>query len=304
MVVTRYDIFAELRVEHSDFLHGNLEHIGYLLEVDTLRHLYGIGDKRVFDQCGLDAVTVVIIHHIVCGDECGEIAAGFGEKIVVNFPEVFFASAGTAQGFVNIAGAAVVGSDGKRPVTVYSVELLEVFHGVVRGQARVAALVHERIHLKAEIKGRSRHELPETHGPGARYGVGVDGAFYHRQILKLQRHFLLHELFHEYAAVIVVKGEHVAHKVAALAQIHVDELAYNLVVGHLYLGGEAGEEVFVFGCIADVAGAVGGCFYGEVFKVIVFAELASLGLEAFGGHHIIVGDGVLYVEYRRPRMQG
>ena len=101
-----------------------------------------------------------------------------------------------------------------------------------------------------------------------------------------------------------MKGEHVAHKVAALAQIHVYELAYNLVVGHLYLGGKAGEKIFVFGCIAYVAGAVGGRFYGEVFKVIVFAELASLGFEAFGSHHIVVGDGVLYVEDRWPRMQG
>ena len=306
VVVAGDYILAKLRIEHPYLLDRYVEHLGNLVEVNTVGHLHGVGHELLLHHGGLQSEAVVIVHHKVGSDESWQIAASLCGEEIVDLPEIFFAATGASERFVDIARAAVVGGDGERPVVVDVVELAEVFGCCGRRLAWVAALVYERVYLKAESACRGGHELPETNRSRAAHGIGLDGALDHRQILQFERHVLFGELLDKYVAVVVVEGYHIGHKSAATGEIHVDKPSHDLIVGHLHLGRESREQLGIL-----LGGAGGrGCGVdhlhplGEIFEVEIFLKLAGCSLEAFGSYDIGVGDRMFDVENRHGGRSG
>ena len=128
--VARNLILAVLRVEHAELLHRDVEHRRYLLEMHSLVHVDCVGKNRPTCKRFSEVVVLVISHHIVCRDKRRHISARFLRQIEIYVPEILLlvgSSSGAAQSLVHIARTAVVGSDGKRPVTIDVVKLLKVF---------------------------------------------------------------------------------------------------------------------------------------------------------------------------------
>ncbi len=74
---------AELGVEDSEFLYGDVEHFGDLVEVQAFTHGHGVGHERLGGEHGADIVVGIIVHHVVGGYEHGHISASlFGEEFV------------------------------------------------------------------------------------------------------------------------------------------------------------------------------------------------------------------------------
>ena len=166
MVVAGDDVGAELRVEGAYFLDGDVEHLGNLCEVDAPVDADGVGDERLAGQRRADVVLLVVGHRIVGGDEGGHIAAGLAGQVLIDVPEVALVAI-AVQGLVDVAGAAVIGGDGQRPVVVDLVEVLEVLGGHGAGAVGVAALVDERVHLESQALAGADHELPQSGGSHA-----------------------------------------------------------------------------------------------------------------------------------------
>ena len=119
----------------------------------------GVGTEWDGDPLGMKPVFGVEIHNVGGGNEGGHISTGFAGEIGVNLPEVVLA-AGTGDGFVDIAGAAVVGGNGEMPVAENFVEVVKI---VCRGIGRfvgVAALVDDGVDFKAIVFAGGVHELP------------------------------------------------------------------------------------------------------------------------------------------------
>ena len=56
-IVAGDDIFAELRVEHPDFVNRDIQDSCYLIEVYILVHHYGVGGELALHHSGCDAVV-------------------------------------------------------------------------------------------------------------------------------------------------------------------------------------------------------------------------------------------------------
>ena len=297
-IVARNNIFAELRIQHSDLVDRNIEDIGYLLKVDAMIHGDSVSCQVTAHDSRRDIVVVVEIHHIVGGDERRHISAGFARQIVIDFPEIFLSATGTAKSLVDIARAAVVGGNRQRPVAVDVVKLMEIAGGVARRCTRITTLIDKRVDLHAEPFCSARHELPETTGAGAADGIGVQRALDNRQILQLGRHPFFQEFLKEYIAVVAVESEHIGHKAATLAKIHIDHLSDNIVIGHLYLGRQRGKTLLIVFGRSEALRLIALVAHDIVLEIEIFLKLADFRLEAFRRHDIVVGQGMFDVENR------
>ncbi len=108
------------------------------------------------------------------------------------------------------------------------------------------------------------------------------------------------QLLDEYSAIVVVEREHIGYEVATLVNVDVNVVADDRVVRELYFSGYLTEQFLVFLCCADYflfSGFVGAG--GVVLEEEILLQLTRLGLEAFRKHDVVVGDGMLYVEYRQ-----
>ncbi len=121
--IAGYHLFAVLRVKNLNFFYRDMEHVGNLLEMDSPFDVHGVGQYGPFCQGGGYVVFVVVVHHIVRGDEAWHISACFRRQVWIDCPEIFLFSLATAEGFVDVAWAAVVGGDCQRPIVVDVVEL-------------------------------------------------------------------------------------------------------------------------------------------------------------------------------------
>ena len=60
-------VLAVLRIEDSQFLDGNLEYVGDLLEMDPSPYVYGVGKDGLAGQGRRDIVLLVVVHHVSAG---------------------------------------------------------------------------------------------------------------------------------------------------------------------------------------------------------------------------------------------
>ena len=155
----------------------------------ALGHMHGVHHQGLGGKHRADVMLVVIVHHIVRGDEHGYVSARLGAEVIVNGPVVLGVGSApcAAQSLVDGTRTAVVGGDGQRPVAVAVVQVLKVFGGLFRRLVGVAAFVNHAVHLQAEALAGAYHELPQAGGAMLAGGVGVQGRLYHGQILKLER---------------------------------------------------------------------------------------------------------------------
>ncbi len=238
-------------------------------------------------------MLVVVVHHIGGGDEAGHISAGFARQIGVNRPEVFPLLAGTSHGFVHVAGAAVVGGDGERPVFVDFVELAEIAGCGFGGAHRVAAFVNECVDLQAEAACGREHNLPQAGGAGTRHGVGVERRFDYGEIFQFDGEPFAFERFLEDRHVVEAHAEHAFHKAALFAGVHVDVGAHNRVEGELHDRGDGFQALYQL--------FVGGGYVGSRVNILVeggvglqipvLHHLVGVGFHTFGKHN----GGVVHV---------
>ena len=300
---------AILRIERLQLLHGDAQHVAYLLEMHPSAHMDRVREYRLAGQGGRYVVEVVVVEGVVGGDECGHIAAGLRGQVGVDLPEVFLhrlAASGAANGLVDVARAAVVGGDGQRPVAVDVVELLQIAGGGVGRGYGVAALVDERAHFQALARGRREHELPQPRGSGARHGVGVQGRFDHRQVLELQRQAILVEGLLEDGHIVEAHSQNVLHQLLLAVDIHLYVGAHHRVVGQLDHRGQLAEalDVFLVGNV-DRGLRVGlAVDVGVVAQIPVVLHQVDVGLEALGIHDGGVVEAVAYLEYGKGSGRG
>ena len=113
---------------HFDLIHSDAANIRDLFEMQVAVHLYGICGVRNIGFHRADIVLAVVRHYVVGGYKSGYVSACFFGQIVVYFPIIRFAAC-APDGFVDGAGAAVVGGDYQVPVLVDGIHIFQVACG-------------------------------------------------------------------------------------------------------------------------------------------------------------------------------
>ena len=296
-------LLAVLRIEHLKLLHREFQYVGYLLEVYATVHVDGVRYNRLLCQCGRNVVLVVVVHHVGGCNETGHVAARLPWEVGVDGPEVLSGVvAGTAQGLVHVARAAVVGGYSQRPVFIYVVELAQIARSSLRRAHRVAALVNKRVDFQSKPAGCREHNLPEAHGSRARYGVGVHRRLDYGQIFQLDGDSLLLDGLLEYRHIVEAHAEHALHQRALASGIHVDVLAHHRVEWHFDGGGDGLQALDQFGVGGGHVRTVVNLLVESsvVLQIPVLHHAVHVGLHAFGKHHRRVGGSVGQREYRGP----
>ena len=246
LAVSRNDILLVLGIQAFNLIHSDAANIRDLFEMQVAVHLYGIRGVRNIGFHRADVVLAVVRHYVVGGYKSGYVSACFFGQIVVYFPIIRFAAC-APDGFVDGAGTAVVGGDYQVPVLVDGIHIFQVACGGPGSLNRVAAFVHKAVAFQTVYLAGVQHELPQAGGSGAGYGRGVKRRLDNRQIFQFQRQPVGVERLFENGHVEVAGAQHESHLVAEASGIHVDEFAYNLVVGHFHNGRHAREPVDVYG---------------------------------------------------------
>ena len=91
-----------------------------------LIYMKSVSDQRALRNHRADVMILVMVHHIIGGDESRHISACLLRKVIIYRPIVESGgiATGTAQGFVDGARSAVIGCDSKAPVAICVVEIL------------------------------------------------------------------------------------------------------------------------------------------------------------------------------------
>ena len=299
-------VFAILRVKNFQFFNRNAEHFGDLFEIDVLLDHHGIGHDGSFRERLTDVVVLIVVHHVVCSDESGDISTSFRRQVIVYIPEVFFTATGTAQRSVDRTGTAVVRSNSERPVAVGIIKLLEISCGSLRRANRVATLVDERIDRQPHIFSRTNHKLPKPGSTGRRYGVGIERTFDNGKIFKFERHTLFLESLLEEGHIVYAQAEHLLDEPAALSGVHIDVRAHDVVVGHLDDCRERLQSLYIvfLRCRNVVFELNIGVEHGEVFQIPVVAKRLRIGFETIWVDDSIVGDTFFDRKHRRGSNSG
>ena len=280
-------VAAELRIEHAEFLDGYVEHVADLLECYAVGHAHAVGEQWLLGKARTDVVILKIGHHIVGCNECRHIAASFARQIFIYFPEVAhlaFGGSCTAQRLIHLAGTAVIGGYGKRPVVVDVIKILEIFGGFLARAIWVATLIYERIDFEAQALGGAHHKLPQTGSTHARHGVGIDGRFYHGQIFQFERQTLALECILKDGHIIETHAEHLLHEGATAIDVHLYIVLHHRVKRHLYGGGHGLKSCDIH-IIAHlhVLGVVDiGVEHGVVLQIPIIHHCLGIGLETLG----------------------
>lgn len=95
-----------------------------------------------------------------------------------------------------------------------------------------------------------------------------------------------------------MESEHIGHKAATLAKIHIDHLSDNIVIGHLYLGRQRGKTLLIVFGRSEALRLIALVAHDIVLEIEIFLKLADFRLEAFRRHDIVVGQGMFDVENR------
>ena len=231
-------------------------------------------------------------------------------------------AAAAPDGLAHVAGAAVVGGDGQRPVAEDHIVVLEQTGGGPAGGQRVETLIHVGGHFQAVHLGRVVHELPHTLGPGARDGAGVEGRFDDSHGLEFLRQTVFVEDLLEQRHVVGREADDAGggHRhplgvaddgvLDSLVELHGDERVHLLEPVDVHLVGDvAGQRVelqrghveFVdVDLLLDVVEVqqridVVGVVLDQVLDVVVDQDVA-VGVVGRGGEHLVlIVEGVVGV---------
>ena len=107
LAVARNHVFDVLWIEVLKFLNGNPDKVADLLEVEILADLKGVDLDRHLDAVGGEPIFLTVLYRIHRPDKGRDITSCLTGEIVVDRPEI--PAPATADGLVDIAGAAVVG---------------------------------------------------------------------------------------------------------------------------------------------------------------------------------------------------
>ena len=219
-----------LWVEVSQFFHRNPHKLVYLFEMQVPADLEGVDLGRHPHVRRHQSVLLAVPDRVHGSDEGRDVAPCLPRKVVVDRPEVPF-TAVPSDGLDDVAGTAVVGGDGKAPVSEHVVGVGKVTCRRVGGFDRVKSLVHVGVDLKTVKFRGPEHELPHTlrTGPGDRHGIqgGLDDG----HVLKLVREVVLAEGLFENRHVVLAEPENRAHLGGHLLRVQHHVVAYCLVVG-------------------------------------------------------------------------
>ena len=204
----------------------------------------GIGTYGEVDARGAQTVVGVVVHDIDDGDESRDIASCFARKVGVDLPEVGPAAlvggrraiTGACDGFVDIAGAAVVGGNGELPVTEDDVEVVEVAGGGDGGFVWVATVVDHGVDFEVIELAGGVHELPEAGSADARSSLWVHGALNNGEVFEFLGNGIAVEGFLEEGVVELAEGEHHIETGRHVLEIETYERADLVVVCERYDG--------------------------------------------------------------------
>ena len=282
MNIARNDIFAILRIQNSDFLDRNIEHLCNLTEVNTIVHLHGIDNERLSGKSWTDVMLSVIGHSIICRDESRHISTSLLGQIVINFPKVGMLGSCSSDGFVHVAWSTVIGSDGKSPVAIGIIKLLEVLRSHFARAVWVATLVNERANLKPESLTSSNHKLPQAASSCWRHSIGVESRLNDWDILELEWHLVSFKSFFKDGHIIRTHAKHLCHKSSTSLDISLNVAFNNLIERHFNHSWHFSESADVF-VITDISIIVtfDTTLIDDsiVFKIPVLHHLLGIGLE-------------------------
>ena len=206
-------------------------------------------------------------------------------------PVVLDAS-GPLDGLRHVLRSAVVRGDDQCPVAEDVVEVLQVAGGGITGLDGVATLVDEAGHLQSVLLAGGQHELPQPGCSHAAGGAGVQGTLDDGQVLQFQRHLVGLEGFFEQGKVEVRGTEHDADGAAQASAVLVDELAHDVVVGHVNDVGQTAQAGDVDLLVEDGILVVGLAVLVEG-EVVLRVPLVEQTVQ-FVGHHAL-GQANLFV---------
>ena len=225
----RKDVPRVLRVEAAQFVHGDVQILADLLEVHALGGADGVGQHRFLNGRLADAVLFTVVHGVVGGNEDRHVVACLAGQVGIDGPEIAFA-AGTADGFVDITAAAVIGSDDEVPIMIDGVHAAqETARGVGRFDG-VHTFVHQRVDLQSEQLAGGGHELPQSGGTHVRAGDGIEGGLDDRQVLQFVRQVVSCQGFFEDREVVLAHAHHACYLFGAALDVSHNEGAHTFVV--------------------------------------------------------------------------
>ena len=294
--VARDNVAAVLGIEAANLLDRDLQHIGYLLEVHPASHLHRIGQEGPTCKHGTNIVVVVIVHHIVDGNEGRHVSPRLARQVRINLPIVGLAARAT-DSLAHIAGAAVVRGYSQCPVVIDAVEVFEVAGRHGRRLDGIAALVDQAVHLESHALAGLHHELPQAGGTRTRSGIGSQCRLDDGQIFQFEREPFTLESLLEDRHVVGTQTQQVLHQGTTSLHIHVDIATHHAVVGHLDNRGQLRQlaDIDRVGII-DIHAVFQARIvdHGILLYVPVGQQCIQIGLHTLGIHFGTVRDQYLH----------
>ena len=208
---------------------------------------------------------------------------------------------GPSHCLVHIAWLAVVGCDSKHPVAIGVVEFLQIGSSGIACLHWVAALVDERVHLKAMPLGSEHHEVPQATGASRRHGISIECR--PRQWNTPQGPGQPPAAYRP-VKIGHIEGahpQHLSHESALALQVILNVLLHDGVESHLHphLSRQAVETVAVHivGCEHIAVVIVNN---GKVLEIPVGSHRPAASLETGGIDDVVVIDRFL----NRQRVAG
>jgi len=159
--VARNQVLLVLGVQAAELFDVDVADTCHLLQVQVLVDMDGVGNGRQLRFHRTDAVFAIVGHDIVGCNEARHIAAGFFREERVEFP-IVGSTTGTADGFVHVAGTAILGCQYQVPVLIDGIQVLEVTHGCPSGLLRVETFFHQAVGFQTVAFAGAEHELPQA----------------------------------------------------------------------------------------------------------------------------------------------
>ena len=219
-------------------------------------------------------MEVVVVHDVVDGYECGNVAACFAGEIGVELPEILFAT-GTGYSLVNGAGATIISGYGQRPIAEVTVKIAQEAGGGIGGFVGIATFIDDRVDLKAVVLPRAVDELPKACGTYTRGSHGIESRFYNGEIFELFWYAITVEGVEKYRAIVLGKHEHDVETTRHVAEIEADMSTNLAVESHGYdrmKSLEAGNEKGV----RDIVEIGEGDFLTVLVAMVESAEVVTV----------------------------
>ena len=261
------DVVAIHRVEGTQHINVEIQHMGNLLKVHLLINHHRIGLGRQTTVHRTDIVQRIVGHHIVGCYEGRHVATRFTGQVRVNLP-VVLRPARALDGLVHIAWTAVIGSNHQVPVAKHLIEVAQQVGSSIGSLDGVATLIDQRVDLQVILLTSSQHKLPETGSSHARDSLRIEGRLNDGQVFQFEGYLIGFERLFEDRHIEIAGSQTVGYRSAKALGIAVDEVLDNIIMSHLHHRRHARQtvDVHLFGIvgvlvleITVVRGEVGLC---------------------------------------------